>query len=343
VAIIDESTDQENRQSDNLRRLAGPLLCLIQNGTTLDVVVNPDSRIWVNRLGSGWSCAGEFPAASTRLLLQGIARMREIPLNHANPILETIFPLTGDRIEGLISPVVAGAAFAIRTRQKKIFTLQQLKSAGILTNRHDPANSRRHRDDFHLRAKAVDDHLEVLALAARERRNVLLAGPTGSGKTSLANSLISEWMNSTPGDRVVILEDTPELQCTVPNHVQLLSTSRISQADLLTASLRLIPKRIVVGEIREPEPAAVLLNALNTGHSGGLATIHANDCLSALRKLEVLIGGHTAAVRERIADGISVVVFIDGDEQVPAGRKVREVMVVRGLDKETGDYSVEYV
>src|SRR5581483_5443914 len=140
--------DQQARQAANLERLAGPLVRLIQDPAALDVVVNPDNRIWVNRLGTGWTCAGEFPAASTRLLLQGIARMREIPLNHGSPILETIFPLTGDRIEGLIAPVVDGTALAIRTRQKKIFKLQELKAAGVLTNRHDPANSRRRRDDF---------------------------------------------------------------------------------------------------------------------------------------------------------------------------------------------------
>jgi type IV secretion system protein VirB11 len=99
----------------------------------------------------------------------------------------------------------------------------------------------------------------------------------------------------------------------------------------------------VVGEVREPEPARVLLGAWNTGHSGGLATIHANDTLSGLRKLETLIGGHEASVRERITSAINVVIFIDGEESIPAGRKVREVLVIRGYDRAAQDYEVEYV
>jgi Flp pilus assembly CpaF family ATPase len=340
--VISTMDERELRQAANLKRLAGPLVALIQDPAALDVVVNADGNIWTNRLGTGWACLGQFPSGATRLLLQGVATMRDVPLNHANPILETIFPLTGDRIQGLISPVVDGAILALRSRQKSVFSLADLKAAGILTDKDDPANSRRHSDDFLARSRRLD-HLDILSLAARERRNILTVGPTGSGKTSISNSVISEWAQSTPNDRVVIIEDTPELQCAIPNSVQLLSTAHISQADLLVASMRLIPKRLVVGEIREEEPARVLLNAWNTGHSGGLATLHANDALAGLRKLEALIGGHVAGVRERIASAVNMVVFIDGDEQIAAGRKVRELMVVRGMDTATGDYLVEFV
>ena len=185
--------------------------------------------------------------------------------------------------------------------------------------------------------------MEVIRLACRYRRNILLVGPTGSGKTAVANGIIAEWSELTPNDRVVIIEDTPELQCSLPNHVQLLATARISQADLLKTSLRLIPRRIVVGEVREEEPARVLLGAWNTGHSGGVATIHANDALSGLRKLETLIGGHGPSVREQIASAINVVIFIDGEDSLPAGRKVREVLVVKSFDRATQDYAAEQV
>ncbi len=105
----------------------------------------------------------------------------------------------------------------------------------------------------------------------------------------------------------------------------------------------MIPRRIVVGEVREADPARVLLGAWNTGHSGGLATIHANDALSGLRKLETLIGGHSASAREQIANAIDVVIFIDGEQTLPAGRKVREVLVLRSFDRDTQDYAVEFV
>ena len=125
--------------------------------------------------------------------------------------------------------------------------------------------------------------------------------------------------------------------------MQLLATGKVSQADLLVASLRLIPRRLVVGEVREEGPARVLLGAWNTGHSGGLATIHADDALSGLRKLEALIGGHLGAIRERIASAINVVIFIDGEEALPAGRKVREILLVKGFSPAAQDYVVEYV
>jgi type IV secretion system protein TrbB len=333
---------QEIRQALNLSRLATPLLPFLKQATVLDVVVNRDESLWVNRLGKGFERVGEFSEHDGRLLLQGVATIRRIAFDHDHPILETIFPLTGDRIEGLINPVVDGTVFAIRTRQKKIFRLGEMASAGILSDLADPLNGKRHHDDFLERVQGCD-HLGIIRLAAQYRRNILLVGPTGSGKTTFANSIITEWADLTPHDRVVIIEDTPELQCSLPNHVQLLATAHVSQADLLVASLRLIPKRIVVGEVREPEPARVLLGAWNTGHSGGLATIHANDALSGLRKLETLIGGHEASLRERIASAINVVIFIDGEESIPAGRKVREVLVICGYDRTAQDYEVEYV
>lgn len=334
--------DHDVRQHGNLTRHAGRIVALLEDAKTLDVVVNADGSLWVNRLGSGFRREGEFPQSSVKLLLAGIATVRDIPFDHNHPILETIFPLTGDRIEGLISPIVSSPVLAIRTRQKRIFSLRDIEESGILTDASDPLNSKRHHDDFveQVRGRA---HVEVIRLAVQYRRNILLVGPTGSGKTTFANCIIAEWAELTPNDRVVIIEDTPELQCMLPNHVQLLATAHTSQADLLVASLRLIPQRIVVGEVREEEPARVLLGAWNTGHSGGLATIHANDALSGLRKLETLIGGHEAAVRERIANAINVVIFIDGEDAIPAGRKVRQIGVIRGFDRNTLDYAFEYV
>lgn len=342
VATNSSSQEHELRQLANLERNAGPLLSLLRDPQTLDVVVNADTSLWVNRLGEGFRRADEMPVHHSKLLLRGVATVRNVALGHDHPILETIFPLTGDRLEGIISPVVTAPVLAFRTRQKKTFSLSEVSVAGILTSKEDPLNAKRYRDDFLERARCMD-HLGTIRLAAEKRKNILLVGPTGSGKTTFANSIIAEWAELTPGDRVVIIEDTPELQCALPNHVQLLATGHVSQADLLVASLRLIPRRIVVGEVREEEPARVLLGAWNTGHSGGLATIHANDALSGLRKLETLIGGHEASVRERIANAIKIVIFIDGEETLAAGRKVREVLVVRGYDRGAQDYAIECV
>jgi type IV secretion system protein TrbB len=123
------------RQSANLTRLAWPLLPFLEQTTTLDVVVNTDESVWINRLGTGFERAGDFSVHESTLLLQGIATIRRIAFDHDHPVLETIFPLTGDRIEGLISPVVDGAVLAIRTRQKQIFTLGEMSESGILSNK----------------------------------------------------------------------------------------------------------------------------------------------------------------------------------------------------------------
>jgi type IV secretion system protein TrbB len=332
----------ESRSFRSIAVHAGPIPQLLAEDTVLDVCVNPDGSLWVNRLGRGFAKEGEFSTPDSLLLLSGIATVRDLNLSEKAPILETIFPLTGDRIEGLVPPIVSAPAFAIRTRQKRLYELQDMADAGILTHKDDAFNRRHHRDDFLNHVDGLT-HVDVLRLATQYRRNSLLVGPTGAGKTTFANTLIDDWRKQTLGDRVVMIEDTPELQCALPNNVQLLATRSITQADLLVAALRLIPKRLVIGEVRETEPARVLLSAWNTGHSGGLATIHADDGLAGLRKLESLVGTHDRGARERIAAAVGLVIFIDGDERVPAGRKVREVIVVRGFDPVRQDYQLTYV
>ena len=151
---------------------------------------------------------------------------------------------------------------------------------------------------------------------------------TGSGKTTLANALLAEPAFAL--DRVVIIEDTAELQCAAADRVELL-TKRIepavTMADLVRDTLRLRPDRIVIGEVRDGS-ALDLLKAWNTGHPGGLATIHANSAHEALSRLEDLIGEVTQRIPHRaIAAAINIVVFI---ERTREGRRVRSVSKVRG-------------
>ena len=144
-----------------------------------------------------------------------------------------------------------------------------------------------------------------------------------------------------PYDRVVSIEDTTELQCSVRNHVDLLAVGSVSMLDCLRACMRLKPTRIVVGEVRGAE-AHTLLKAWNTGHPGGAATVHANDALSGLIRLESLVAEATSAPQQTlIAEAVDLVVFVDEESGVKAGRKVREVLLVTGYSN--GNYQVERV
>ena len=167
-----------------------------------------------------------------------------------------------------------------------------------------------------------------------DRQNILVAGGTGSGKTTLANALLAE--PAFRRDRVVVIEDTKELQCPAEDRVELLTKATdppVTMTDLLRVTLRLRPDRIVVGEVRGPE-ALALLKAWNTGHPGGVATVHANSAADALHRLEDLAGEASATVpRRAIASAVNVVAFIERTPGLP-GRQVSAVRHIRGLERE---------
>lgn len=170
------------------------------------------------------------------------------------------------------------------------------------------------------------------AIAIREgiagRLNIVICGGTGSGKTKLANAVIAEIVATSPADRIVILEDTVEIQCAAENAVALHTTDTVDMARLLKSTMRLRSDRIIVCEVRDGA-ALTLLKAWNTGHPGGVTTIHSNSTLSALRRLEQL----TAEVSQQpmqavIGEAVDLFVSI---ERVGRGRRVRDVMHVKGF------------
>src|SRR5690606_20866946 len=217
----------------------------------------------------------------------------------------------GERFEGLLPPVAPGPCFAIRKPASRVHTLADYVADGIVPE----AGAR------------------LLARAVAERRNVLVAGGTSSGKTTLANALLAEM--ATLDERMILIEDTRELQCAAPDTVALRTRPGVaSMADLVRSTLRLRPDRIVVGEVRGGE-ALDMLKAWNTGHPGGIATVHANSASSALHRLEQLVQEAAALVPRRlIAEAIDIVVFIAGRG---TSRRVDAVVAVEGLDQ-AGEY-----
>ena len=174
---------------------------------------------------------------------------------------------------------------------------------------------------------------EFLRTAICERNNVIVAGGTSTGKTTLVNALLAEMANT--GDRIVLIEDTRELQCTAPNLVALRTKDGAAcLSDLVRSSLRLRPDRIPIGEVRGAE-ALDLLKAWGTGHPGGVGTLHAGSAIGALRRLEQLIQEAVVTVpRALIAETIHVIAVLAGRG---SARRLTELVTVNGLSP-TGDY-----
>jgi type IV secretion system protein VirB11 len=335
------SKEQSARLDEKLKRELGEVvLGALSDDRTEDVVLNPNSKLWVNRQGDGWMHAGTLSPTQAYAAIATVAAHKGTVVNYDRPILETELPIDGSRFEAIVPPVASAPIFAIRVRPRRIYTLDDYERSAILTDRNDLRNRVRARNNCaeHL---AGLSHADAIRRAIKDRKNVLIVGSTGSGKTTLVNACLHLMATLCPNDRVISIEDTMELQCPVANSVDLRAVGSVSMLDCLRASMRLKPKRIVVGEVRGGE-AHVMLKAWNTGHPGGIATVHANDAVSGLVRLESLIAEATSAPQQHlIAEAIDLVVFIDEDSEVAAGRKVRELLVVTGYD--SGRYSVEYI
>lgn len=340
VAVINNNEHQQRLEVKLRRELGEQVLALLNDPRTEDILLNPDSSLWIKRMGEGFTRVGEMPPMQAASALSTIAAWRGTVLNHQNPILETELPIDGSRFEGIVSPVVRSPVFAIRLRPRKIFTLEDYETGGILTEKNDPINRLRRHEDFANSVRGFK-HGDIIRAALRARKNILAVGSTGSGKTTKLNALLDAVAKLTPQDRVISIEDTTELQCAVKNYLDLRAVGNVTMLDCLRACMRLKPTRIIVGEVRGAE-AHTLLKAWNTGHPGGMATIHANDALSGLIRLESLVAEATSAPQQTlIAEAVDLVIFIDEEPELLAGRKVRELLLVTGYSN--GNYLVEHV
>src|ERR1700674_4091500 len=298
-----------------LRTALGPAIATwLEDPAVVEVMLNPDGRLWVDRLTEGLADTGErLSAADGERIVRLVAHHVGAEVHAASPRVSAELPETGERFEGLIPPVVAAPAFAIRKPAVAVFTLDDYVAARIIT----PVQA------------------EILRTAVAQRRNVLVAGGTSTGKTTLVNALLAEVAKT--ADRVVLIEDTRELQCKAPNLVALRTKDGVaSLSDLVRSSLRLRPDRIPIGEGRGSE-ALDLLEAWGTGHPGGIGTIHAGTALGALRRLEQLIQEAVVTVpRALIAETINVIAVLSGRG---ADRRLAELASVTGLGP-SGDYSL---
>lgn len=292
--------------------LGGGIAELLSDEQISEIRLNSDGSVWGNRLGEGkFQAAVSISPENARRAIYAVAYGVGDICNEAKPSIAAELPITGERFQGILPPLSKSPVFVIRKKAVRIFTLQDLVHQGVLSERG----------------------LRELRAAVLARKNILVVGGTDSGKTTFVNALLRviEEVN----DRVVILEDTQELQCRA-NDVEYLHTKDgvASLRDLVRYTLRLSPDRIVIGEVRGPE-ALDLLKAWNTGHPGGVSTVHANSAEKGLLRLEQLVqeAGVTPS-RAMIAEAVNVIVYM---EKVGTKRVVKDVIHVQGVQHDQYD------
>lgn len=311
-------TVKERAKEKLLRDLGDVFLHAFNDPKTVEIMLNSDGALWQERLGESMRLIGSMRASQAEAVIKTVAGFYGKEITRIKPVLESEFPLDGSRFAAQLPPVVAGPTFALRKKAISVFTLEDYVSKGIMTQAQ--RNS--------------------LAKAVRAHRNILVIGGTGSGKTTLVNAIIREMADASEEERVLIIEDTGEIQCFAKNFVQYRTSMEVNMTQLLRASLRMRPDRILVGEVRGPE-ALDLLMAWNTGHEGGAATLHANDARAGLSRLAMLISMHPDAPRPiepLIGEAVHLLVHI---ARTSEGRRVQEILEVNGY--EDGRYSLRQI
>lgn len=312
----------EEKQKRLLRKLRGELgevvLDALEDPSVIEIMLNSDGALWIERHGHRMQRVGTMSAPNAESLMGTIADSLHTVVTRENPILEGELPLDGSRFEGILPPIVGYPTFTIRKKASVVFTLAQYVEQGIMTPEQKAA----------------------IETAILRRANILVVGGTGSGKTTLTNAIIDGISASCPDDRLVIIEDTAEIQCKAENSVILRTSVDVDMLRLLRATMRLRPDRILVGEVRGGE-ALALLKAWNTGHPGGVATIHANGARAGLIRLEQLIAEATTATNMAplIAEAVDLVIAI---EKSKGGRRIKEIIEVGGIS-ELGMYKTQLV
>ncbi len=314
---IDFHRQSAQRRRDSFTFALGETVArALADPEVVEIMANPDGGLWQARRTGGRSRIGTMDGHAAETVIRLMAAAMAETVSHEQPFVAGALPQSGERFQGILPPVVTGPTFTIRKHAPTVYPLARLVADGVIT----------------------EGQRRQIATALQARRNVLIAGAAGSGKTTFANACLAEpcFVN----DRVVILEDTRELRCSAPDCVPLLTRpapNPITLRDLVQRTLRLAPDRIVIGEVRGGE-ALEMLKAWNTGHSG-LGTIHANSCLDVLGRLEDLVRESASGVpRRTVVQAVGLIVFIERGPYNAVGRRVTQIAEPR-LDT-CGEFAV---
>ena len=300
--------------------LGNTILHALEDPKTVELMLNSDCTVWVEKLGSGMEELCQMSSCSSLDLIQTVASFHSKIANETHPVLECEFPLDGSRFAAQLFPCVKSPTFTIRKKAVSIFTLSQYVENGVMS----------------------ENQKNIILNAVKNHQNILIVGGTGSGKTTLVNAVIEAMVQYNPKERLVIIEDTGEIQCSAKNNVQFHTSPNVSMTDLLKTTLRMRPDRILVGEVRGPE-ALDLLMAWNTGHEGGAATVHANNPVAALERIALLISmnrDYPKPIEPLIASCVHVIVHIT---RVGHDRKIASILKVNGYDNFNKCYLTEEI
>lgn len=312
--------ESEDRLINLLRYSLGEIVPYLEDKDVIEVMLNPDGKLWIDTLSKGMLNTGlNIKAHDALRVIQTVATHVDKIVDIKNPIISAELPESGSRFEGIIPPIVINPTFTIRKKGLKIFTLDDYISRGTLTERQK----------------------EIILEGVKKKLNFLIVGGTSTGKTTFTNAIINEI--SKTDDRLVIIEDTQEIQSASPNTVFLRTSEFITIRDCLKSTMRLRPDRIIVGEIRD-EAGLDLITAWNSGHSGGASTIHAGSIKGGLKQLERYIQRVSVnKQQDLIADTVNIVIVLKRIvENGNVVRKVNNIARIKGFDEKEG-YIIEEI
>jgi type IV secretion system protein VirB11 len=293
--------------------LGSTILQALSDEAVVEVMLNPDGQLFIERIGKGMEPSGEMTSHDAQIIMGKVAHALGTEITSDKPIISGELPIGGHRFEGLLPPVVSKPSFSIRKKASLLIPLSKYVEDGVMS----------------------EAQAGVIRDAVVKRKNILVSGGTGTGKTTLTNAIIGEMVSVTPDHRLVILEDTAEIRCAASNAVILHTSDTVDMQRLLKSTMRLRPDRIIVGEVRDGA-ALTLLKAWNTGHPGGIATVHSDNAFTALTRLEQLIAEVSQQpMPQVIAEAVDLIVSVERSPEF--GRIVRDIVSVSGFRDGTYD------
>lgn len=309
------------RLLESLEYSCGDLIMgALRDPDVIEIMLNPDGKLWIEKFGHDHEMIGEISQTSGKLILSLVAGALNQTVDALHPVVEGSFPLDGSRFEGTFPPIVGpGASFSLRKKASKVFTLDEYLAQGVIG----------------------PEVIPIIRNAILSRKNIVVVGGTSSGKTTFVNGIIHELDELCPHDRLLILEDTAELQSNAPNAVFFLTSelAGIGMRQLTKVCMRYAPRRILVGEVRD-SAALELLKLWNTGHPGGIGTFHADSAQEALERLEELVEEAGVGPKQKlIGRAVDLIIYMEKTHRNT--RRLSSILSVNKFNMKEGTYETD--